>query len=124
MWESVDPLTLFPDRPVVTWPFDSGDSTGSSSSQSISDYSQFYSQYPQPVMALNHETYAGTANDIVPTVVPQLLAAGYNLVTVAQCLGDDPYQSVGQPGTRDDSWTCDGTNRFRPRPPLCPIPRC
>lgn len=65
-------------------------------------------------MALNHETYAGTANDIVPTVVPKLLAAGYKLVTVAECLGQHPYQSVGKAGKRDATWTCDGASCFDP----------
>ncbi|KAK4703132.1 hypothetical protein P7C70_g3085, partial [Phenoliferia sp. Uapishka_3] len=94
---------------VVTWDFDSGDSTGSTPDQSVEAYSTIYGDYPKPHMALNHETYAGTAQEIVPKVVPKLLLAGYKLVPISDCLGVDPYQSVFKAGTRDDTWTCDGT---------------
>ncbi|KAI5474902.1 carbohydrate esterase family 4 protein [Pseudohyphozyma bogoriensis] len=98
---------------VVNWDFDSGDSAGASAEEQIDNYSSLYGTYPTPHIALNHvmisETYDTTPDSIV-SVVPDLLAAGYRLVTVAECLGDDsPYQSVGSFGTRDDSWTCDGT---------------
>ncbi|KAK4703605.1 ubiquitin-conjugating enzyme E2 J2, partial [Phenoliferia sp. Uapishka_3] len=94
---------------VVTWNFDDGDSTGSSTSQSLKDYAPLYKKYPKAYMALNHEVYENVAQDIVPYVVPKLVAAGYKLVTVAQCLGDShPYQIVGKPGKRDKTWTCEG----------------
>lgn len=100
---------------VVTWDFDSLDSDGASASQSVGYYKKLYSTYPKPHLALNHETYSSTGKTVVPTVVPKLVAAGYKLVTVAQCLGDSsPYQSVGTPGTRDASWTCNGTPQPNP----------
>ena len=35
--------------------------------------------------------------------------AGITLLTVADCLDFQPYEHVGQYGTRDDTWTCNGT---------------
>ena len=49
---------------------------------------------------------ASTAYDVVPHAIDVLQAAGYELVTVAECLGMDAYQSEGQPSERDDSWHC------------------
>jgi peptidoglycan/xylan/chitin deacetylase (PgdA/CDA1 family) len=42
---------------LVTWDFDSGDSTGSSAEQSIQDYQNLADQHPSTVLALNHETH-------------------------------------------------------------------
>lgn len=39
---------------VVTWSFDSGDSVGTSSDDSISAYNELYAKFPAPGMALNH----------------------------------------------------------------------
>ncbi|CAG7850680.1 SubName: Full=Related to deacetylase {ECO:0000313/EMBL:CCA69714.1} [Serendipita indica DSM 11827] len=41
--------------------------------------------------------------------VEVLATAGIRLVTVAQCLDINPYETVGSYGVRDSSWTCDGT---------------
>ncbi|GAA6059944.1 hypothetical protein JCM10212_003084 [Sporobolomyces blumeae] len=93
---------------VVNWSFDSGDSVGKSPSSSIAAYKKLAQSYPKPQIALNHETYKGTAEKVVPNVVPMLISKGYKLVTVAECLGVSPYQSVGKASKRDSSWTCDG----------------
>jgi peptidoglycan/xylan/chitin deacetylase (PgdA/CDA1 family) len=42
---------------LVTWDFDSGDSTGSSAEQSIQSYQALADQHPSTVLALNHETH-------------------------------------------------------------------
>jgi len=34
--------------------------------------------------------------DVLPYAIQKLKAAGYDLVTLAECLGTSPYQSVGQ----------------------------
>ncbi|KAJ1301560.1 hypothetical protein OPQ81_008808 [Rhizoctonia solani] len=47
-----------------------------------------------------------TSELLIPYVIPKLQAAGYKLVTLAECLGEQPYQSVGSPQTPDASWTC------------------
>ena len=40
-------------------------------------------------------------HDVIPYAVKVLKAAGYNLVTVAECLGQSPYLSVDAPSPRD-----------------------
>ena len=41
--------------------------------------------------------------DVLPHAISVLKNAGYNLVTVAECLGLEPYQWVGEPSTPDVS---------------------
>lgn len=40
-------------------------------------------------------------HDVIPYAVKVLKEAGYQLVTVAECLGQDPYLSVDAPSARD-----------------------
>jgi len=47
------------------------------------------------MMSFNHAEQ--TAHVIVPHAIQVLQQNGYRLVTVAECLGMEPYQSVGQP---------------------------
>ncbi|KAF7979559.1 hypothetical protein HWV62_41832 [Athelia sp. TMB] len=89
---------------LVTWDFDSGDSTGSTAAQSNAAYDALVKQHPKTILALNHEVYETTAYTVVPHAIKTLQAAGYNLVTVAECLGMQPYQGVGEP--QSGSWTC------------------
>ncbi|KAF8756197.1 Carbohydrate esterase family 4 protein [Rhizoctonia solani] len=91
---------------IAIWDFDSGDSVGATPAQSKADYDGIISQHPSTILALNHETYERTAHEVIPYVIPKLQAAGYRLVTLAECLGQQPYQSVGSPQTPDASWTC------------------
>ncbi len=44
------------------------------------------------------------SHQVLPYVIDRLQAAGYRLVTLAECLGEAPYQSVGSPGTPDVSY--------------------
>ncbi|KAK7695570.1 hypothetical protein QCA50_000206 [Cerrena zonata] len=91
---------------VVIWDFDSGDSVGATPAQSKASYDQLVSRRPSNVLALNHEVYERTAHEVLPYAIQRLQNAGYRLVTLAECLGMQPYQSVGAPGTPDASWTC------------------
>lgn len=43
---------------MVTWDFDSGDSTGSTAAQSNAAYDKLVKQHPKTVLALNHEVYS------------------------------------------------------------------
>ncbi|KAI3620871.1 chitin deacetylase [Moniliophthora roreri] len=87
---------------MVNWDFDSGDSVGASADESKASYAELIQEHPNTIIALNHET----ERDVIRTVIPELKSAGYNLATVAECLGMNPYQSVGDPQTPDSSWTC------------------
>lgn len=91
---------------VVIWDFDSGDSVGKTAAQSKTLYKNLIAKKPNNVLTLNHETYATTANEVLPYAIQQFKAAGYKMVTVAECLGQSPYQSTGSPAKRDSTWKC------------------
>ncbi|KAK3842202.1 MAG: carbohydrate esterase family 4 protein, partial [Linnemannia gamsii] len=91
---------------VVYWDFDSGDSTGSSVAQSKALYDKVIASRPSNILTLNHETKSTTAYDLLPHAIMKLKAAGYQLVTVAECLGLAPYKNVSSPATPDSSWHC------------------
>ena len=40
-------------------------------------------------------------HQVLPYTIKELQKAGYKLVTVAECLGQEPYHSQGPPSTRD-----------------------
>ncbi|TDL19373.1 carbohydrate esterase family 4 protein [Rickenella mellea] len=86
---------------MVLWDFDSGDSTGSTVAQSEQAYTNLINQKPSTVIALNHETYQGTAQQVLPFAIQHLKAAGYKFDTIAGCLGMNPYHSFNTPSTRD-----------------------
>lgn len=91
---------------MVNWSFDGGDDNGIADPEVISAYQAMSTPYPQGEMsiAVNGEY---TSEGYLDTVVKNLLKSGYKLVTVATCLGLDPYQVVGgTPGKRDKSWNC------------------
>lgn len=78
---------------IVTWDFDSGDADGVSAAQSETAYQELAQSQPNNVLTLNHETHVSTVNDVLPSILQAF--AGYNFVTVAECLGMDPYLSTG-----------------------------
>ncbi|CAE6413053.1 unnamed protein product [Rhizoctonia solani] len=82
---------------IVTWDFDSGDTTEVSAAQSMVVYIERIKQGPSSILTLNHETHLSTANDLLPQMIAALQSAGYSLVTVAECVGMAPYLSMGQP---------------------------
>lgn len=88
------------------WSMDSGDSMGQPAAYSVAQYAQQAAKYPTPGIALNHETYQTTVESVIPKAVKVLGAAGYKLVSLAQCLGIEPYDYVGGRSSRDETWTC------------------
>ncbi|MBW0503710.1 hypothetical protein O181_043425 [Austropuccinia psidii MF-1] len=99
---------------IINWSFDSQDSIGATPQQSKAYYDKLAKSYPQPQIALNHETYQTTASQVIPHAIDVLTKAGYRLVSVSECLGlgntqKDFYQVIGTPSPRDASWTCSGT---------------
>lgn len=91
---------------IINWDLDSGDSAGASAASQKSLYDQTISRRPSTILALQHETYQQTAQNVVPYAIQKLTAAGYKLVTVAECLGEPAYQFETSPGTKDASWKC------------------
>ncbi|KAF9493316.1 glycoside hydrolase/deacetylase [Pleurotus eryngii] len=80
---------------VAIWDFDSGDSLGAPAQESINRYDQVASQHPSSILTLNHETIASTSVQVVPYAIQRLQQAGYRLVTLAECLGQQPYHRTG-----------------------------
>lgn len=91
---------------LALWDFDSGDSIGATWQQSEADYAALVAKKPKNILPLNHETVETTAHKVVPYVIKLLQSKGYKLVTLAECLGVDAYQSVASPETPDSTWTC------------------
>ena len=69
----------------------SGDSTGSTAQQSEQAYDNVLSKKPNNLLALNHETESSTVFTLLPFVLNKYKNSGYKFVTVAECLGMDPY---------------------------------
>lgn len=93
---------------VVIWDFDShdGDDNPPSPEEILDAWNQTLSANPDTVLALHHEFNEGTAHIVLPQVVQTLKNAGYSMVTVAECVGMEPYHSIGEPGTPDGDWHC------------------
>ncbi|KAF7337405.1 hypothetical protein MSAN_02266900 [Mycena sanguinolenta] len=86
-----------------------GDADGNTVAQSEAIYLQAANARVKNALILNHETEETTATQLVPYAINLFQSKGYNLVTMAQCLGVDPYQAIGLPQQQSSSWTCDGT---------------
>ncbi|CAE6455340.1 unnamed protein product [Rhizoctonia solani] len=89
---------------IVTWDLDSGDADGASVDQSLQTYTQRINQRPSSILTLNHETHSSTANELLDEIIRLLQNAGYNLVTVAECVGMDPYLLQGQPSNHPNAY--------------------
>lgn len=50
---------------LVTWDFDSGDSTGSTAAQSNAAYDKLAESHPSTILALNHEVYGAQSLDLL-----------------------------------------------------------
>jgi peptidoglycan/xylan/chitin deacetylase (PgdA/CDA1 family) len=92
---------------VINWTVDSGDSVGSSVSQSEQTLQGI--KAPKHAIVLMHETEATTAHQLFPDAIKIAKQNGYttaNFQTVPKSLGFNGYKMVGKPGKRDASWTC------------------
>ncbi|KAG5730085.1 Chitin deacetylase [Termitomyces sp. T112] len=91
---------------LVNWDFDSGDSVGKTPEESKNLYDDVANEHPSTLLALNHEVYETTVGIVLPHAIEVLQEAGYRLVSVAECLGIEPYRYQGDASPRDASWTC------------------
>ena len=91
---------------LVIWDFDSGDSSGASTQQMKDSYAALANRRPNNILALNHETNAATAQEVLQFAIDQLRAKGYRFATVAECLNRPAYRDVFAPGNKDGSWVC------------------
>ncbi|KAJ6557604.1 carbohydrate esterase family 4 protein [Mycena capillaripes] len=93
-------------KTAVIWDVDSGDSTGSTVAQSKKAYDDGIANSDGTMLALNHEVYPNTVTEVLPYAIQRLQDWGFTLVTVAECLGIEPYSSVGEPAKPDFTWHC------------------
>ncbi|KAJ7908699.1 hypothetical protein B0H13DRAFT_1617304, partial [Mycena leptocephala] len=80
---------------LALWDWDTGDADGNTTSQSEAVYDNVASIKVKNALILEHETEETTDNTLVPYAINLFQSKGYNLVTMAQCLGVDPYQAIG-----------------------------
>jgi peptidoglycan/xylan/chitin deacetylase (PgdA/CDA1 family) len=95
---------------LALWDHDTEDADGATVAYSKNVYAQAVSKKTSSMVVLNHETEATTAGQVLPYALNLLKSHGYQMVTLAECLGLPAYQSpTGKPQTRTSSWTCDNT---------------
>ncbi|KAH6913603.1 chitin deacetylase [Coprinopsis sp. MPI-PUGE-AT-0042] len=99
-------VARFHGQTIVNWDFDSRDTSGASAAQSIQNYRALVANHPPSALTLNHEINESTVRVLIPGIISSLQDAGYRLVTVAECLGVEPYIWVEEPQERDDTWQC------------------
>ncbi|KAJ7574059.1 carbohydrate esterase family 4 protein [Mycena floridula] len=87
---------------VVIWDFDAGDAAGNTWQQSQALYKQTVTQTkPRTLLPLNHEVKADTAYKVLPYVLALFKQYKWKMVTLAECLGQEPYSYVGKAGIPD-----------------------
>ncbi|KAF7364548.1 hypothetical protein MVEN_00323800 [Mycena venus] len=82
---------------IALWDWDTGDADGNTTAQSEALYDDVANAKVKNALILNHETEENTATVLVGYALNLFKSKGYNLVTMAQCLGVDPYQAIGLP---------------------------
>ncbi|KAJ7806991.1 hypothetical protein B0H14DRAFT_1541165 [Mycena olivaceomarginata] len=94
---------------LALWDWDTEDADGATVAFSKNVYDQIASQKPKNALVLEHETVPTTSSQLIPYAIQLFQSKGYNLVTMAECLGVAPYQAIGVPQTQSSSWTCNGS---------------
>ncbi|TFL00171.1 carbohydrate esterase family 4 protein [Pterulicium gracile] len=91
---------------IAFWDTDTEDSWGATIERSKETIDEAIARDATSLHILAHDTYATTAYELVPYAIKQLQGAGYKLVTLAECLGEEPYQWTQKPGVKNDTWRC------------------
>ncbi|KAJ7806876.1 hypothetical protein B0H14DRAFT_1564896 [Mycena olivaceomarginata] len=107
--DNVQSIAFGRGQSLALWDTDTEDADGATVAFSEGVYNQVATSKPKNALILEHETVDTTASTLVPFALNLFKSKGYNLVTMAQCLGVDPYQAIGVPQTATATWTCDGT---------------
>jgi len=94
---------------LALWDWDTGDADGNTTAQSEALYNDVANAKVNNALILEHETEETTATTLVSYALNLFKSKGYNLVTMAECVGVQPYQAIGVPQQQSSSWTCDGT---------------
>ncbi|KAJ7930414.1 hypothetical protein B0H13DRAFT_1962077 [Mycena leptocephala] len=107
--KNVQELAAARGQSLALWDWDTGDADGNSTAQSEALYDVVANGKVKNAVILQHETELTTATTLVPYALKLFKSKGYNLVTLAECLGVEPYQATGKPQPQSTSWTCHGT---------------
>ncbi|KAF9449454.1 carbohydrate esterase family 4 protein [Macrolepiota fuliginosa MF-IS2] len=86
---------------LALWDFDSTDWNSTSADEQKSRLDTLIVRQPSTVLSLQHETHFTTATDVLPYYIKRLQAAGYRLVTLAECTGLPAYQLIEAPREHD-----------------------
>ncbi|KAJ3506057.1 hypothetical protein NMY22_g17369 [Coprinellus aureogranulatus] len=86
---------------ISNWDLDSEDGKSAPVSKQKGFYDAAVKAHPSTILSLEHEV------TVLPYAIEKLKSAGYQFVTVAECLNMRPYQSLRAPGFRDASWRTD-----------------
>jgi len=106
---SIESIAAGRGQSLALWDWDTGDADGNTTAQSEALYNDIISAKVKNALVLEHETEETTASTLVPFAINLFQSHGFKLVTLADCLGVQPYQAIGVPQTQSSSWTCDGT---------------
>ncbi|KAJ6464884.1 carbohydrate esterase family 4 protein [Mycena sanguinolenta] len=80
---------------LALWDRDTGDADGNTTAQSKAVYNAVVNSKAKNALILQHETEASTAGTLVPYALELFRSKGYNMVSLAECIGVNPYQAVG-----------------------------
>jgi peptidoglycan/xylan/chitin deacetylase (PgdA/CDA1 family) len=124
--DNVRAISFARNQSLAMWDQDTQDADGASVSFSESVYTNAVNQNVNTMLVLNHETLATTADQVLPFAINLLKSHGYKLVTLAECLGVEPYAAIGVPqsgtfscaGSPGPGGACSGTQCKSGTPPL------
>ncbi|KAH8826095.1 carbohydrate esterase family 4 protein [Flagelloscypha sp. PMI_526] len=91
---------------LAIWDTDTEDANGATVAFSKKVMDDALAKKPNNILPLMHETVETTVHQVLPYIIPKIQAAGYQMVTLAECLGEQPYQFTQAPGVKDSSWHC------------------
>ncbi|KAJ7504954.1 hypothetical protein B0H11DRAFT_450058 [Mycena galericulata] len=107
--DNIESIAFGRGQNLAMWDWDTGDADGNTTAQSEAVYNDVISSGVTNALILEHETEETTATVLVPYAIKLFQSHGFNLVTMAQCLGVQPYKAVGVRQQQTSAWTCDGT---------------
>ncbi|KAJ7686197.1 carbohydrate esterase family 4 protein [Mycena rosella] len=80
---------------LALWDWDTGDADGNTTVQSEALYNDVVNAKVKNAIILEHETEETTATVLVPYALKLFKGKGYNIVSLAECLGVSPYTAIG-----------------------------
>ncbi|XP_006455673.1 hypothetical protein AGABI2DRAFT_180621 [Agaricus bisporus var. bisporus H97] len=98
---------------IALWDLDPEDTTDKDVAYQRKQYDDAVNRKVKNVLSLQHDIKSQTVYLVLPYVIKKLQDAGYKLVTLAECLGEQPYSKIGSPQQRTTVIRSDGTSDLR-----------